>query len=1392
MAEREDGPPGPAAAGHGDDADHGGHADHGDEEGGADGPSGQRRSGEEDDGHPLVMNAAAHGDSTVLQAGRDQFVAERDLHLHYRDGVRGARRADTVSLVDECPYPGLAAFGPEQARWFFGRDRLVAELVERLAEALDDGGAVAVVAPSGAGKSSLLRAGLLPAIARGALPAAGSRHWPRLVLTPTARPMTALAHRLAPLLGLPPDDVVRLLDDTPEQAAVRLRVDPGDRAGSGHHLDPGHRAGSEHHLDPGHRAGSEHHLDPGHRVDPGHRAGVVPGQDPADRIRTVDRRVVIVVDQLEEIFTECSDPVERQAFLDTLEVLARRSQAGEAPAALVVHGLRADFYAPCASRPQLREALQHRQVLVGPLSPDELREAVVFAAEDVGLTVEPGLVDLLLRDLGAGTSGGPRTAGGQAYEAGRLPLLAHALRTTWQQRHGSTLTVDGYRSTGGIHHAVATTAERIFRDLGPASRQAARLMFLRLVRIGDGTENTRRRARRTDLLAGMADPAAAAEVLEAFTRKRMLTQAEDTVEITHEALLSAWPRLRGWIDTDRAGNLLRQRLEDDAGAWEHDREDTSRLYRGARLDAARDWAASNGSGVLSPAATAFLTASQGVRRQEARRRLAWIVALAAVVALALVAGGAAWQQSRVAESRQAEAAARRAAAVADNMRYSDPVTAMRLSLAAWRTAPDLVETRSALLGSWMQREEDRFRPTGATSDGEFRLSADGRTLVQVAVGHVTTWDVAGHRRTGRFRGPGEDWYGLLAVSGDARRLALDMGGGLAVWDVRRGRTVWAPAGAHTGNVAVFDKNGRSLLLADEGGGTVGGPVTTRLWDLRTRRTLFRRRTPEITGARISDDDRYVALCPSSGPVQLWRVAGQRRVPLQHAPAVGDSDQCAVAVSGDGRRVTFSVGRSLTTWDTASGRRTHRVLGHGYDSLRYGSDGRLLIASGQEGIEVWRPGAEEALFTYPTTPDSSAAVSLDADSRYVRYLVGEQGEAGNGVAVRTVRLADLTRLPRQAEEAPATWYSPDGRRLLSAWPAGEDVRFGFADPDGGRLVRRLPDPGRPGTGPVRDGGDDKGGEGVECLPQAAFSADGNTAAYALVPVDEKVTRQPVVVRRADGRSATLSLRLSHDEDVRGITLTPGGRWLVTSSKEGGANGRLVVWDAGTGARHRTIRGIGGGSLAVTADGRRVAAGDGQYADLSTGRVGRMPLDFDTGGGPAADGGTADPGPGGDISELALSDDGRYVAVGDGSGRVILLDGTLTRRRGEISGLFTSHRQDSAEPVTALAFSADGTTLAVGGLDGTVRLWDVGSNQALGTTLPAPADQVLSLVFRGGGAGGSLYVANQNVPSRAYPVAPASVAAAVCARAGGGLSRAAWADFLAEVPYRRVCEENLDSG
>ena len=431
--------------------------------------------------------------------------AARDLHVHYADGIRGARRTGPGAQAQECPYPGLAAFGRDQARWFFGRDQLTAELISHLDARLRTGGVQAVVAPSGAGKSSLLHAGLLPKLSDGALP--GSHRWPTVVFTPTVQPLRALGTQIAALTGADPTSVAEQLVADPQGAGALLR-------------------------------------------------GRIRGLDS-------DARLVIVVDQFEELFTLCTDDRQRRTFIELLaQIAAPQSAAGPdlQPVGLVVMGVRADFYAACVNYPHLRSALQDSPLVVGPMSDAELRKAVLFPAQQMGLDIEPGLVELLWRDLGD-TAAATGEDGTVSYEAGRLPLLAHALRATWQQRHGHTLTVDGYRVIGGIHRAVATTADRVFTGLHPTGQHAARILFLRLIRIGDGTEDTRRRLTRTDLQEGL-DPGSALPVLDEFTHARLLTQDQDTVEITHEALVRAWPRLRQWIDADRAGNLIRQELEE--------------------------------------------------------------------------------------------------------------------------------------------------------------------------------------------------------------------------------------------------------------------------------------------------------------------------------------------------------------------------------------------------------------------------------------------------------------------------------------------------------------------------------------------------------------------------------------------------------------------------------------------------------------------------------------------------------------------------------------------------------------------------------------------------------------------------------------------------------------
>ena len=653
----------------------------------------------------IHLEADASGDGRIYQAAGSQYIETR---LYFGSGVERARRVDSATVAEACPYPtDMAAFRPEDSEWFFGRDRLVAELTNRLDQRLREGGGpLVVVAPSGAGKSSLLQAGLIPKLEQGALP--GSQHWPGLRITPTDRPVTALAEAIAVVIGAPPAEVAGQITDDPERCIESLRV-------------------------------------------------VLQGRGSA--APWASARLVLVVDQLEELFTMCNDERERHRFLDLISLLSARGRAGQDPVALVVYGLRADFYARCADYPQLRSSVQDGQVLIGPMSSTELRQAILHPAERAGLRVDAGLVDLLLSDLGAPADDAADSATGR-YEAGRLPLLAHALRATWLQRHGHTMTVDGYRLTGRVQHAVSTTAEGAYTALNPAQQLAARALFLRLVKIGDGTEDTRRRVLRAELLGADSDQQIMQAVVDVFTRDRLLTQGRDTVEITHEALLRAWPRLRSWIDEDRAGNLVRQQLTEAATAWENENRDTDALYRGARLEAAREQAQPRPDhDDLSPVAREFLDASMGHQRRGARRRRLRLTALSVLTVLALIASVVATTTGFRAVHADHDAARQRDVAASGELvsesenPSTDPTVAKLESLAAQGIAPS-TESRYAMLAAAAQPEYSLPPLTSGPSQAyqnqiySVAFTPDGKTLATASGGGAQLGNLATGRRTG--------------------------------------------------------------------------------------------------------------------------------------------------------------------------------------------------------------------------------------------------------------------------------------------------------------------------------------------------------------------------------------------------------------------------------------------------------------------------------------------------------------------------------------------------------------------------------------------------------------------------------------------------------------------
>src|SRR5262245_34164439 len=409
------------------------------------------------------FSQTAHKDTAVLLAGALGLTgpAEELFVAAARGTVPAARvlaAADGAKArpgaVAGSPYRGLAVFGEQDAGWFFGREAAATALLDRMSRLLAGTGLLVVSGASGAGKSSLLRAGVLPRIREHGLAAApGAASWPRVLFTPTRAPLDELALRVAPLAGA-------------DAAAVRrgLAADPGGFALTARQAALARPLAS---------AGG-------------------PNGPLAERNQPPpQRRLLLVVDQFEELFTQCADEGQRRAFIAALHAAATaRHGPDQTPAALVVLGVRADFEVRCADYPQLADAVQDRY-LVTAMTERQLRMAITEPAKKAGAKVDEDLTGMLLTDVRNGQPG--------TFGAGVLPLLSHALDQAWRSRAGQALTLADYDRTGGIEGAVADSAQRAYDALTPAQQAAARQVFLRLTATSAEGVDSADRASRAEL-----------------------------------------------------------------------------------------------------------------------------------------------------------------------------------------------------------------------------------------------------------------------------------------------------------------------------------------------------------------------------------------------------------------------------------------------------------------------------------------------------------------------------------------------------------------------------------------------------------------------------------------------------------------------------------------------------------------------------------------------------------------------------------------------------------------------------------------------------------------------------------------------------------------------------
>lgn len=517
-----------------------------------------------------------------------RWAWSKTAYLQQRQSLPGTGR-----WQDRCPYPGLVAFDEDGADVFYGRDQMTAQLVSRLNGVLAGTSMLAVIGPSGAGKSSLLRAGLLPAAARSGLAVPGSNAWPRLIMTPGSKPLKTLSGHLGGMTQTSGDVLLG-----------QLREDPGQARAIA--------------------------------------AAVAEEAVPAEEHGAKSSRLLLIVDQFEELFA-LGDRAARQEFIAALVSMASPGgpPAQSAPA-VVVLGLRSDFFHVCAEYPSLTAVLE-RPFLVGPMTEEELRIAITAPAAMAGLHVEDGLTDVILEDL---RSSGEK----EGYAAGRLPLLAHALRQTWERREGNFLTCRAYASAGGLAAGLAASADAAYENLTGPQQAAARTVLLRMVGISpDGFPNVRRRVPLEDLyqLGG------AREALQALAAIRLVTIDQDAAEFAHEALIHGWPRLTRWIDEDRARLLMVQDVTEAAYAWDRQGRDSAFLYRGSRLEAVR--LGFQDTAELSAMAHHFLLASARQENRRSRLRRTVIAMLGAVVLLAAFAGAGAVYQRNQAQYQEAQA-----------------------------------------------------------------------------------------------------------------------------------------------------------------------------------------------------------------------------------------------------------------------------------------------------------------------------------------------------------------------------------------------------------------------------------------------------------------------------------------------------------------------------------------------------------------------------------------------------------------------------------------------------------------------------------------------------------------------------------------------------------------
>jgi WD40 repeat protein len=1045
-----------------------------------------------------------------------------------------------------CPFRGLYPFREEDRDFFFGREELVQNLEERIRAYPF----LAVLGPSGSGKSSLVLAGLLPVL-----------NVPASIMTPGTDPLASL------------------------KAACT-------------NLDP---------------------------------------------------EAVLVVDQFEELFTQCADPIHRQSFIERmLDITANHR---------VILTMRADFWGECASFQKLKEEMRAHQELIGPMTAEQLRSAVEHQTGKVGLRFEADLAQVVIDAV--------------SNEPGAMPLLQHALLLLWNRRHGRWLRAEEFRKIGGVQKAIAVTAEEVFHSISAEGREHVRDIFIRLTRLDEntfgGVYDTRRRTELNELMPAGSDPQLTVQLVNQLADARLLVTSVNPVsglvevDVAHEALIRYWPRLRTWLEDDRASLQLYESIRQAARAWNHSPKDEELiLHRGSRSEEA-ERLIENPRFPINAYEKDYIQACANLRERDRRaeidkhnrelnivrlrtqRLLAMLIGVVAVTIVAVFLGIRANSARIAADDARATADAARLEAEAQS-RLATSRQLANLAV-AYRTSDPQLGLLLAIQAVSITFDKDKY----ATLEADSALrSMLGEYYRPVALQNVN--------RTAASN---------LTFSLDGKKLsAAGPDGNVRVWDTISGVAkdfFHNPSGP--GRVA-FSPDGKLLAFANQ-----NTPLLIKSLDEKEQYILGQPLEAAVQSVVFSPDGTTVSIALANGFVRTWNLSNRGQILEVQVQQLGS---VLLEYQNNGKALLISPNHDGLERINLTGNPTEEKV---VDSSR-AIDGMLQSLDGLT-LAVWFK--DETLEEHDL---ASLALKNTLGPFQGNVLSASYNPSGLLVVLvnENTSVVSLLKIGNNTETVPLIGRSTVGlqpnlvlfsRDGLHLFISREDNVKEVWNTRSGDLILGLGDENVP-------------------LTEAVFDSTGDQLA----------------VRGQDG--GIRLWRLYHNRTHIQLSGLPTNAWRVVYDRKGdrvaaaGQDGIAIVWDPATGEEISRMIGHqapadnsapGINSLVFDSSGDRLATagwdGTGRVWDTHTGKqllllAGHTKY----------------------VSDIAFSPDGRLVATVDMGGHVFLWDAT--------SGIQVAQMQVPKNgSINRIAFSPDGARLAGAGTYGSSSEWNVPSKSLLFT-------------------------------------------------------------------------------